>query len=120
VATVGVAAHVIFELGAGVAMPLKPYPGPVSAATLWAGYAGGVSRAAATKPVSADRAFTVTPIEVALIYGKPLEVEVPRFVPRAPGAGNSTAVPEDPLSTTQVVRPHRARPSAAPSPFPCP
>jgi hypothetical protein len=59
VAAVGIAAHVFFELGAGVGMPLASFLGPVPTATLWAGYVSGVLRAAATRPVSADRAFTV-------------------------------------------------------------
>jgi hypothetical protein len=33
--------------------------GPVPAATLWAGYTGGVWRTAGSRPASADRVFTV-------------------------------------------------------------
>jgi hypothetical protein len=56
-ATVGVAAHVFFELAAGVGMPFASVLGPVPAAALWAVGTGGVCRVAATRPPSSDSAL---------------------------------------------------------------
>jgi hypothetical protein len=58
-ATAGVAAHLSFELAAGVGMPFASLVGPFPAAGLWAGYTGGVWRAAASKADSADQVLTV-------------------------------------------------------------
>ncbi|GAB3331638.1 hypothetical protein RMN56_22600 [Micromonospora halotolerans] len=56
-ATAGVAAHVFFELGAGVGMPTASILGPVPAAGLWALGAATVWRAAGSYPPSSDAAF---------------------------------------------------------------
>ncbi|MGI5522317.1 hypothetical protein ACQEUX_15370 [Micromonospora sp. CA-259024] len=58
-ATAGLAAHVFFELGAGVGMPTASVLGPVPAAGLWALAAGTVWRAAGTRPASGDVVFAV-------------------------------------------------------------
>ncbi|MGN9777654.1 hypothetical protein ACTMS0_18090 [Micromonospora sp. H33] len=58
-ATAGVAAHVFFELGAGVGMPSASVLGPAPAAGLWAVGTATVWRAAGTRPSSSDAAFDV-------------------------------------------------------------
>ncbi|MGW3602023.1 hypothetical protein [Micromonospora sp. NPDC005161] len=58
-ATAGLAAHVFFELGAGVGMPAASVLGPVPAAGLWTLGAGTLWRAAGTRPASSDRIFAV-------------------------------------------------------------
>jgi hypothetical protein len=58
-ATVGTGAHILYELAAGVGMPLAARIGPGLAAALWS--AGGVAafRAAGRCPRSGDTAFAV-------------------------------------------------------------
>jgi hypothetical protein len=56
-ATAGLAAHVFFELGAGVGMPTASVLGPAPAAGAWALGTGAVWRSAARRPASADAAF---------------------------------------------------------------
>jgi hypothetical protein len=51
----GLAGHVIFELGAGVGMPLASVLGPYGAAGVWTLAAGGVWRAAGARHRSADK-----------------------------------------------------------------
>jgi hypothetical protein len=58
-ATAGLAAHVFFELGAGVGMPTASVLGPVPAAGLWAGGTAAIWRAAGRRPASGDAAFGV-------------------------------------------------------------
>ena len=55
----GLAAHVFFELAAGVGMPLASVVGPTPAAALWAVSSRGTWRAAATRPASSDPAFAL-------------------------------------------------------------
>jgi hypothetical protein len=56
-ATAGVAAHVFFELGAGVGMPFASVLGPVPAAVLWAAGVTSVWRAAGTRPGRGETAL---------------------------------------------------------------
>jgi hypothetical protein len=58
-ATAGMAAHVFFELAAGVGMPLASLIGPVPAAGLWAAGTRTMWRAARTGPPSRDPVFAV-------------------------------------------------------------
>ncbi|MCO1598940.1 hypothetical protein M8C17_27685 [Micromonospora sp. RHAY321] len=58
-AAAGLAAHVFFELGAGVGMPAASVLGPVPAAGLWAVGAGTLWRTAATRPASSDAVFAL-------------------------------------------------------------
>jgi hypothetical protein len=51
--------HVLFELVAGVGMPLASIAGPVPAASLWVLTIGGLWRAAGIRPASADRLFAI-------------------------------------------------------------
>src|SRR5829696_574185 len=53
----GLAAHVFFELAAGVGMPFASIAGPVPAAGMWTVGTGGLWRAAKTRPASADPVF---------------------------------------------------------------
>ena len=55
----GIAAHVFFELGAGVGMPFASLLGPAPAAALWAVGTRSVFRAAATRPASSDDALAI-------------------------------------------------------------
>ncbi|RLP95908.1 hypothetical protein EAD98_11975 [Micromonospora sp. CV4] len=59
IATAGLAAHVFFELGAGVGMPVASLVGPAPAAGLWALGTGTLWRAAGTRPASSDATFAV-------------------------------------------------------------
>ncbi len=56
-ATAGLAAHVFFELGAGVGLPTASVLGPAPAAGAWALGTRAVWRAAARRPASGDAAF---------------------------------------------------------------
>jgi hypothetical protein len=58
-ATAGLAAHVFFELGAGVGMPTASVLGPVPAAGLWALTSGTLWHTAGTRPASSDGVFAV-------------------------------------------------------------
>lgn len=58
-ATGGLAAHVFFELGAGVGMPFASVLGPVPAAALWAVGTRSVWRAAATRLASSDHSLAI-------------------------------------------------------------
>jgi hypothetical protein len=58
-ATVGVAAHVFFELAAGSAMPFASVVGPAPAAAMWAGATGLGVREAGRQPPSHDPRFAV-------------------------------------------------------------
>jgi hypothetical protein len=58
-ATLGLAGHVFFELGAGVGMPLASLIGPTPAAALWTTSTSAAWRAARSAPSSGDRAFAV-------------------------------------------------------------
>jgi hypothetical protein len=58
-AIVGLAAHVFFELGAGVGLPAASVLGPLPAATLWAGSTVAALRGAARAPVSGDTGFAI-------------------------------------------------------------
>jgi hypothetical protein len=49
--------HVLFELAAGVGMPLASVLGPVPAALVWTVSAGAVTRGARRAPASADPVF---------------------------------------------------------------
>jgi hypothetical protein len=56
-ATAGLAAHVYYELAAGVGMPFASVLGPIPAATGWAIGIRAVWRAALTRPATADLAL---------------------------------------------------------------
>ena len=56
-ATAGLAAHVFYELAAGVGMPTASVLGPLPAAGGWALGSAAIWRAAATRPASADTAL---------------------------------------------------------------
>nr|WP_146218433.1 hypothetical protein [Micromonospora acroterricola] len=60
IATAGLAAHVFFELGAGVGMPAASVLGPAPAAGLWALTTGTLLRTAGTRPASSDGVFAVS------------------------------------------------------------
>jgi len=57
--TVGTAAHVFYELGAGVGMPFASRLGPAPAATVWALSSAAAFREAGRQPPSRDPAFAV-------------------------------------------------------------
>jgi len=59
-ATVGVAAHVFFELAAGSAMPFASLLGPLPAAALWASTTAVGIHQAGRLPPSRDRVFAIT------------------------------------------------------------
>ena len=56
-ATTGMAAHVFFELGAGVGMPTASVIGPVPAAAAWSLGTATLWRTARTRPASSDGVF---------------------------------------------------------------
>ena len=58
-AVAGLAAHVFFELAAGVGMPLASVLGPAAAAGLWAAAAGIAWRMAGTAPPSQDGPYAL-------------------------------------------------------------
>jgi hypothetical protein len=58
-ATAALAAHVFFELGAGVGMPGASVLGPVPAAGLWAAGTTGIWRAAGSRGTGGDAFFGV-------------------------------------------------------------
>ena len=58
-AVAGLAAHVFFELAAGVGMPLTSVVGPAAAAGLWGVGAGILWRTARTAPCSQDGSFAL-------------------------------------------------------------
>jgi len=57
--TLAVAAHVFYELAAGVGMPFASRVGPAAAATFWASGASVAFREAGRQPPSRDPAFAV-------------------------------------------------------------
>src|SRR3954453_4746084 len=58
-ATAGAAAHVFFDLAAGVGIPFASLLGPRADAGLWPSSAAGGWRSAAHRPPSADRVLAV-------------------------------------------------------------